>query len=65
MESQISDSNRGQHESAKYLALVRTSDRIPDPSVRDTHEDDLCSAGIYTDDDDDVFMSIPKDDFSD
>ena len=52
-------------ESAKYIALVRTSDRIPDPSVRDTNEDDLRSAGIHTDDDDDVFMSIPKDDFSD
>jgi hypothetical protein len=53
-------------ESAKYIALVRTSDRIPDPSVRDTNEDDLRSAaGIHTDDDDDAFMSIPKDDFSD
>ena len=52
-------------ESAKYIALVRTSDRIPDPSVRDTDGDDLRSAGIYTDDNDDVFMSIPKDDFSD
>ena len=53
-------------ESAKYIALVRTSNRIPDPSVRDTNEDDLRSAaGIHTDDDDDVFMAIPKDDFSD
>ena len=52
-------------ESAKHIALVCTSDRIPDPSVRDTNEDDLRSAGIHTDDDDDVFMSIPKDDFSD
>ena len=50
-------------ESAKYIALVRTS--VPDPSVRDTDGDDLRSAGIYTDDNDDVFMSIPKDDFSD
>ena len=49
------------------LVLVRTSDRIPDPSVRDTDGDDLRSAGIHTDDDDDddVFLSIPKDDFSD
>ena len=52
-------------ESAKYIALVRTSDRIPDPSVRDMDGDDLHSAGIHTDDDDDVFMSIPKDEFSD
>ena len=43
-------------ESAGYIALVRTSDRIPDPSVRDTDGDDLR---------DDFFMSIPKDDFSD
>ena len=50
-------------ESAKYIALVRTS--VPDPSVRDTDGDDLRSAGIYTDDNDDVFMSIPKDDSSD
>ena len=50
-------------ESAKYIALVRTS--VPDPSLRDTDGDDLRSAGIYTDDNDDVFMSIPKDDFSD
>ncbi len=40
-------------ESAGYIALVRTSDRIPDPSVRDTDEDDLRSAGIHTDDFDD------------
>jgi hypothetical protein len=52
-------------ESAKYIALVRTSDRIPDPSVRDTDGDDLRSAEIHTDDFDDFFMSIPKDDFSD
>jgi hypothetical protein len=36
-----------------------------DPSVRDTNEDDFRSAGIHTDDDDDAFMSIPKDDFPD
>ena len=52
-------------ESAKYIALVRTSDRIPDPSVRDTDGDDLRSAEFHTDDFDDFFMSIPKDDFSD
>ena len=52
-------------EAAKYIALVRTSDRIPDPSVRDTDGDDLRSAEIHTDDFDDFFMSIPKDDFSD
>ena len=52
-------------ESAEYIALVRTSDRIPDPSVRDTDGDDLRSAEIHTDDFDDFFMSIPKDDFSD
>jgi len=52
-------------ESAKYIALVRTSDRIPDRSVRDTDGDDLRSAEIHTDDFDDFFMSIPKDDFSD
>jgi hypothetical protein len=52
-------------ESAKYIALVRTSDRIPDPSVRDTDGDDLRSAEIHTDDFDDFFMSIPKGDFSD
>ena len=52
-------------ESAKYIALVRTSDRIPDPSVRDTDGDDLRSAGIHTDGDDDFFMTHPTDDFSD
>jgi hypothetical protein len=53
-------------ESAGYIALVRTSNRIPDPSVRDTDGDDpRGAAGIHTDDDDDAFMSIPKDDFSD
>ena len=52
-------------ESAGYIALVRTSDRIPDPSVRDTDGDDLRNAEIHTDDFDDFFMSIPKDDFSD
>ena len=52
-------------ESAGYIALVRTSDRIPDFSVRDTDGDDLRSAEIHTDDFDDFFMSIPKDDFSD
>ena len=52
-------------ESAKYIALVRTSNRIPDPSVRDTDGDDRRSAEIHTDDFDDFFMSIPKDDFSD
>ena len=35
------------------------------PSVRDTDGDDLRSAEIHTDDFDDFFMSIPKDDFSD
>ena len=40
-------------ESAGYIALVRTSDRIPDFSVRDT------------DGDDDFFMTHPTDDFSD
>ena len=52
-------------ESAGCIALVRTSDRIPDFSVRDTDGDDLRSAGITMDVDDDFFMSIPKDDFSD
>ena len=41
------------------------SDRIPDPSVRDTDGDDLRSAEIHTDDFDDFFMSIPKGDVSD
>ena len=52
-------------ESAKYIALVRTSDRIPDPSVRDTDGDDLRSAGITMDGDDDFFMTHLTDDFSD
>ena len=52
-------------ESAGYIALVRTSDRIPDPSVRDTDGDDLRSAGITMDGDDDFFMTHPTDDFSD
>ncbi len=52
-------------ESAGYIALVRTSDQIPDTSVRDTVGDDLRNAEIHTDDFDDFFMSIPKDDFSD
>jgi hypothetical protein len=52
-------------EAAGYIALVRTSDRIPDFSVRDTDGDDLRSAGTTMDDFDDFFMSIPKDDFSD
>jgi hypothetical protein len=47
-------------ESAGYIALVRTSGRIPSFSVRDTDGDDLCMDG-----DDDVFMSHPTDDFSD
>jgi hypothetical protein len=52
-------------ESAEYIALVRTSDRIPDPSVRDTDGDDLRSAEIHMDGDDDFFMTHPTDDFSD
>ena len=52
-------------ESGGCIALVRTSDRIPDFSVRDADGDDLRSAGIHPDDFDDFFMSIPKDDFSD
>jgi hypothetical protein len=52
-------------ESAGYIALVRTSDRIPDFSVRDTDGDDLRSAGITVDGDDDFFMTHPTDDFSD
>jgi hypothetical protein len=52
-------------ESAGYIALVRTSDRIPDPSVRDTDGDDLRSAGITMDGDDDFFMTHLTDDFSD
>ena len=52
-------------EASKYIALVRTSDRIPDFSVRDTDGDDLRSAGITVDGDDDFFMTHPTDDFSD
>ena len=54
-------------ESAGYIALVRTSDRIPDsdPSVRDTDGDGLRSAEIHMDGDDDFFMSHQTDDFSD
>ncbi len=36
-------------ESAGYIALVRISDRIPDPSVRDTDGDDLRKAEIHMD----------------
>ncbi len=39
-------------EAAGYIALVRTSNRIPDFSVRDTEGDDLRSAGIAMDGDD-------------
>jgi hypothetical protein len=52
-------------EAAGYIALVRTSDRISDLSVRDTDGDDLRSAGILMDGDDDFFMTHPTDDFSD
>jgi hypothetical protein len=52
-------------EAAGYIDLVRTSDRIPDFSVRDTDGDDLRSAGITMDGEDDYFMSHPTDDFSD
>ena len=52
-------------ESAGYIALVRTSDRNPDLSVRNMHGDDLCSADIHMDGDDDCFMPNPPDDFSD
>ena len=54
-------------ESAGYIALVRTSDRIPDsdPSVRDTDGDGFRSAEIHMDNDDDFFMSRQTDDFSD
>jgi hypothetical protein len=52
-------------ESAGYIALVRTSDRIPDPSVRDTDGDDLLSAEIHMDGSDEFFMSHMTDDFSD
>jgi hypothetical protein len=52
-------------EAAGYIALVCTSDRIPDFSVSDTEGDDLRSAGITMDGDDEVFMTHPTDDFSD
>ncbi len=52
-------------EAAGYIALVRTSDRIPDPYVRDTDGDDLRSAGITMDGDGDFFMTHLTDDFSD
>ena len=52
-------------ESAGYIALVRTSDRIPDFSVRDTDGDDLLSAEIHMDGSDEFFMSHMTDDFSD
>ena len=52
-------------ESAGYIAVVRTSDRIPDPSVRDTDGDDLLSAEIHMGGTDDFFMSHMTDDFSD
>ena len=45
-------------ESAGYIALVRTSDRIPDFSVRDTDGDELRSAGITMNGDDD-FLILP------
>ncbi len=51
--------------SAGCIALVRTSDRIPDPSVRDTDGDDLLGAEIHMDGTDDFFMSHMTDDFSD
>ena len=52
-------------EAAGYIALMRTSDRIPDFSVRDTDGDDLRSAGTTMDGDDDFFMTHQTDDFSD
>ena len=52
-------------ESAGYIALERTSDRNPDPSVRNMDGDDLRSADIHMDGDDDCFMPNPPDDFSD
>jgi hypothetical protein len=56
-------------ESAGYITLVSTSGRIPSvsvtDSVRDTDGDDLRSAGITMDGDDDFFMTHPTDDFSD
>ena len=50
-------------ESAGYIALVRTSDRISDLSVRDTDGNDLRGAGITVDGDDNFFMTHPTDDF--
>ena len=53
-------------ESAGYIALVRTSDRNPDLSVRNMIGDDLRSADIDMDgDDNNCFMPNPPDDFSD
>ena len=52
-------------ESAGYIALVRTSDRNPDLSVRNMNGDDLRSADIDIDGDDNCFMPNPPDDFSD
>jgi len=52
-------------ESAGYIALVRTSDRNPDLSVRNMDGDDLRSADIDMDGDDNCFMPNPPDDFSD
>ena len=52
-------------ESAGYIALVRTSDRNPDLSVRNMNGDDLRSADIDMDGDDNCFMPNPPDDFSD
>ena len=52
-------------ESAGYIALGRTSDRNPDLSVRNMDGDDLRSADIDMDGDDDCFMPNPLDDFSD
>ena len=49
-------------ESAGYIALVRTSDRNPDLSVRNMDADDL---RINMGGDDDCFMPNPPDDFSD
>jgi hypothetical protein len=52
-------------ESAGYIALVRTSYRNPDLSVRNMNGDDLRSADIDIDGDDNGFMPNPPDDFSD
>ena len=52
-------------ESAGYIALERTSDRNPDLSVRNRDGDDLRSADIDMDGDDNCFMPNPPDDFSD